>query len=440
MVQGYLDQIKKNNKFGVVFVMYSPMKMTQSNDRDLESFPLQVCLKYRHSWVLMVILLFLTLSCGKVINAKKDVSAFNRDINFLLMENQCNDQSLTKNAKITASIKALFLATKLESPQSFANITPKFYSNDNPLVLSLDNFEKSYEALKLAPLPNQNGDELYYLYNGSQRYEDQKCSFPALSEKKKYDIRPFVNITSNCTRKFKSNTCLEKEYQEMSPEKEEWTKDNAIKLCNSFSNDINCRAEFNVNQRKNSIGDMVKFYTAKFQKERYETLFKLRDNHQKYICQKITENGAEKTLMRIKIFSTSFDSDLLKELLSYVEMNWTKDGFALKLDLVKTYSSDAISILPTNKGISYVPDNNNRIVFLSTLNDTPTMKRVLAHEFGHVLGFPDCYIEFFDEDKKELVYYEIGSESTNIMCSLRNNVRVPDDYFSQLSQNSCLFN
>jgi len=40
---------------------------------------------------------------------------------------------------------------------------------------------------------------------------------------------------------------------------------------------------------------------------------------------------------------------------------------------------------------------------------------VAAHELGHILGFKDCYIEFFDLFNEEMVYYAI--DSNNIMCS-----------------------
>ncbi|MFN8945936.1 MAG: hypothetical protein ACK5WZ_15070, partial [Pseudobdellovibrionaceae bacterium] len=39
----------------------------------------------------------------------------------------------------------------------------------------------------------------------------------------------------------------------------------------------------------------------------------------------------------------------------------------------------------------------------------------IRHELGHVLGFPDCYIEFYDQTKKEMVSYQI--DINNIMCS-----------------------
>lgn len=38
------------------------------------------------------------------------------------------------------------------------------------------------------------------------------------------------------------------------------------------------------------------------------------------------------------------------------------------------------------------------------------------HEFGHVLGFADCYVEYWSEAGQEFIYYSL--DATNRMCSL----------------------
>jgi hypothetical protein len=39
----------------------------------------------------------------------------------------------------------------------------------------------------------------------------------------------------------------------------------------------------------------------------------------------------------------------------------------------------------------------------------------IRHEYGHVLGFVDCYVEFADVNEKAIIYYEVDID--NIMCS-----------------------
>ncbi|MGZ3787009.1 MAG: hypothetical protein ACXVLQ_00720 [Bacteriovorax sp.] len=379
----------------------------------------------------------LTLSCGKVVNHKNDRD-FSLDISFLLMERQCGQEG-GGDSKISAEIKSFYEERRQQFPQAFFFISPRFYDFENPLIISLESLTKSFNALKADPNLTSGNEDLYYLYNGSRRFEDQKCSFKNLTQKKKYDFRPYLNFAHLCLQKYQNEICNEDEYSGMSEEKESWTRTNALGLCQSFSTELNCQAEYGISQRKKTLGEMISRYYSRFQKERYSTLFKLRPGHGTFHCQKYKETNGERTVMAINIFASSFDQQYMTELLKYVEETWTNKDFALKLELVKTYSSDAVTIVPSDKGISYVPDNNNRTVYLSTLNDLSTSKRVFAHEFGHVLGFPDCYIEFFDDSKKELVYYEISKNNTNIMCSLKEGVQVPEEYFGQLAENSCIF-
>lgn len=50
----------------------------------------------------------------------------------------------------------------------------------------------------------------------------------------------------------------------------------------------------------------------------------------------------------------------------------------------------------------------------------PENQVVLAHEFGHALGFPDCYVEFYDDDEQAIINYQLDVQ--NIMCSLNGDV------------------
>ena len=47
--------------------------------------------------------------------------------------------------------------------------------------------------------------------------------------------------------------------------------------------------------------------------------------------------------------------------------------------------------------------------------DNEVSSSVFQHEFGHVLGFPDCYVEFYDEGEQKMINYQI--DTGNIMCS-----------------------
>ncbi len=50
-----------------------------------------------------------------------------------------------------------------------------------------------------------------------------------------------------------------------------------------------------------------------------------------------------------------------------------------------------------------------------------SVRWTIRHEFGHVLGFPDCYIEFFDPTERVMINYQIDLD--NLMCSRRGHIQ-----------------
>lgn len=353
----------------------------------------------------------------------------------ILSEHSCTPEA-TADLAVSKSIAFLFFELRNKFPQSFFFIEPRSYNFENPLILSVAKMQRDYVSIKADFRIENRSADLFFLYNNNQRFESQRCQFGFLAEKKKYDLRPYLNISHACYKKFKGQFCDDSEYINMDPEKEAWTKSNALDLCLSFSKTISCNQEYRRNKINNTLGSMIRKYQALFEKERYEALFQLRSTHNRYHCSR----SNEKLVMTLRIFAPGIDRFYLQELLDAVETTWTNDKFSLKTVLISAPEKEAITIFPTTRAVSYVPDDDNRQVYLSQSQDMLTSMRILAHEFGHVLGFPDCYIEFFDDKKKELVYYEISKNYTNIMCSLKNGVRVPEDYFTQLEQNSCIFN
>jgi hypothetical protein len=45
----------------------------------------------------------------------------------------------------------------------------------------------------------------------------------------------------------------------------------------------------------------------------------------------------------------------------------------------------------------------------------------IRHEFGHVLGFPDCYLEYYDRDAGVMTSYQI--DTSDLMCSRRGHFK-----------------
>jgi predicted DNA-binding WGR domain protein len=91
--------------------------------------------------------------------------------------------------------------------------------------------------------------------------------------------------------------------------------------------------------------------------------------------------------------------------------------FNLQIDFHESTNNRLASINILENTIAHVV--NFRTLFISP-TDLYYNPQTVAHEAGHLLGFPDCYLEYVDENTNEAVYYEINQH--NIMCSLTGSV------------------
>ena len=85
-----------------------------------------------------------------------------------------------------------------------------------------------------------------------------------------------------------------------------------------------------------------------------------------------------------------------------------------------------------NVWISYCPDNanygfTNRVGGSEITMDANApltewdVMWTIRHEFGHVLGFTDCYAEFYDSDIGAIVNYQM--DISDLMCSRKGTIK-----------------
>ena len=99
-----------------------------------------------------------------------------------------------------------------------------------------------------------------------------------------------------------------------------------------------------------------------------------------------------------------------------VEEEWKAQNFQLKLNFV---ADNPISpFLEFVKGVTpHVSGTTHQTITMDpdySLDDYTT-QWTIRHEFGHVLGLPDCYLEFYDEPTETVTFYTI--EPDNLMCA-----------------------
>lgn len=109
-------------------------------------------------------------------------------------------------------------------------------------------------------------------------------------------------------------------------------------------------------------------------------------------------------------------------LTSNIETEWKFLPFSLHIDFVPQ-NQYGVKVIWEPGITPHVPRlGDNRIYMDANAPITEyDVQWTIRHEFGHVLGFPDCYIEFYDVDLQAIVGYQIDIE--DLMCSRRGHLK-----------------
>jgi hypothetical protein len=100
-----------------------------------------------------------------------------------------------------------------------------------------------------------------------------------------------------------------------------------------------------------------------------------------------------------------------------VEDEFRFEGWSLKID----YSDEASGHLAFKAGVPPHIEKGNIIVMDSTWPIEEYFSQwAIRHEFGHVLGLPDCYHEFYDPDIESFVSYQLDID--DLMCSRKGKM------------------
>lgn len=152
----------------------------------------------------------------------------------------------------------------------------------------------------------------------------------------------------------------------------------------------------------------------------------------KFRCQK----REDQISLVINLKSATYSSNELLELGKFLSEKWSNEKFKLIVDLNE--NKNIVNVVGTEGRVSYVRSNEQRTIFLSNIANLTEKGNIFAHEFGHVLGFPDCYLEFYQRKTKSIVYYELEHEN-NLMCRVSLESKVMTDYFEQIQEKVCSF-
>jgi hypothetical protein len=118
------------------------------------------------------------------------------------------------------------------------------------------------------------------------------------------------------------------------------------------------------------------------------------------------------------------DAVVLAYLTGNIEDEWKSLPWQLKLQFVATGDPDqTIHIKEVPGSLPHVNALGGSEITMD--GNAPlseyNVRWTIRHEYGHTLGLPDCYIEFWDDESDSFVSYQL--DITNLMCSRRGHFK-----------------
>lgn len=240
------------------------------------------------------------------------------------------------------------------------------------------------------------------LYSHSLRWQGMKKNIPYFRTLKIFDFRGlrFLSQPGDVALKAELDN-----YKGLTADRQKQLKGWVWDVCfNAQKIEPPCDTLIEKAVRDNTLFDMFKKYQAAAQKS-YETFFVVQ-------VPRKDVRGAQNSL------SMPFKPSGITTIDQFVKVNvedewkWLAGKLNLNFD-----NSAAANIRFVPGTVAYVDSIGGDTITMDSqvAIDAWDSKWTIRHEYGHVLGFPDCYIEFWDDTEQAFVSYQFDLD--NLMCS-----------------------
>ena len=268
------------------------------------------------------------------------------------------------------------------------------------------------------------------------RYKNYSCNLNDLAKRKKNDVRSYYKLQAMECDDHQNESCLETRLTHWKETDGEFYKD-LLSMCSKVHSEALCMSMISFSKVKRELLPFYKKLKKEFKRKVIDPLFLIESKTPHLSC---STNEEGKKVLSLNLVVSPNDvvrfAGGLYSALAYVESSWSTDNVKFKVNHLN--AGDGLPRVRFEKGItSHVDSDTKSVISLNTRLRGIALTKTLAHEVGHVIGFKDCYVEFYDYEKESLIYYELDRNKGNIMCSLDRGYRAPDEYIDQLAQHYC---
>ncbi|MDG0815696.1 hypothetical protein [Bdellovibrio svalbardensis] len=240
------------------------------------------------------------------------------------------------------------------------------------------------------------------IYSHSLRWNGMRKNIPYFRTQKIFDFRGLRFLGKIGDEKLKEEL---QNYKSLPVERQQQLKGWVWDVCfNATKWDPTCDTLMERALRNSTLFEMYKKYQDQAQRN-YEKLFEV-TNPRKDIY-----SSAGSLVMGFKPSENDAINLFVKNNVE-AEWQWTTGGLKLNFD-----SKAAANIRFIPGTVAYVEDVGGDTITMDSQVSIESWDSqwTIRHEYGHVLGFPDCYIEFWDDTEKAFVSYQFDLD--NLMCS-----------------------
>lgn len=265
----------------------------------------------------------------------------------------------------------------------------------------------------------ENARKMNYVYESASRWLLQEPYLMWYTMYAKNDVRGyyFLSKEKDLEKKLSDWDSLDENTQK---NYSEWLAGECFN-----SNDLDdCKSELKRHIKKNNV---LKFHTkyVEISKKTYDEYFNLQNPRPEVVW-----NYKEPNVMALP-FTKPDRQDVEDWFKTNVEDEWRLDQWALKINFKNEKKLAKIVFEP-----NATPHVNGLGGDTITMDANRPLNEYLVtwairHEFGHVLGFPDCYAEFYDDEAEVMINYQL--DITNIMCSRRGHLQ--KQHYTELKKN-----
>ncbi len=250
------------------------------------------------------------------------------------------------------------------------------------------------------------------VYQSAARWKSLKPYMSEYINAKSEDVRGYYFLNKNGWDAKKLST-----YSTLDASTQADLKTWLIQICINTVNQLSiCQTEFT---NALSKGTIAGFYT------KYIGASKANWDHFFLIPGDAKRSDITWTSSNPNVMTVPFNTPTVARIQSYLSDNiqdeWKFNGWNLKLNFgsfangpLIEFQTGVVPHVESVGGNVIVMDQNQSV-------EEYESQWTIRHEFGHVLGFLDCYVEFYDESLNAFVNYQL--DTTDLMCSRAGNMK-----------------